>query len=113
MTMIYVVMWEEGEYSDRTTGVECAFFDEEKAKQYVLDADAKARIYVEWESRLEKHKKSLGYSGVLFRNGVTTDEQVKDRDATLAAIMAFALEKAGPRPEGADRGYWYEMAEIE
>ncbi len=46
---IYVVMGSTGEYSDQTEWPVCAYMDEKKAEERVLEASAISRMIFQWE----------------------------------------------------------------
>jgi hypothetical protein len=92
MKNVYVVLGEQGEYSDRSVWVSGVFASKEEAQQSIVERMAKRRDYLNWTSEFNRRRspRPFGY----FKFPLSPAQQVEWDGIEEAALLGMR-----PKPE--------------
>lgn len=96
---LYVVLGEEGEYSERMVWVSGVFLTEEEAQAKILERSAVHRSWREWQSRYYKSIAPLNDAWIDQNPGKWLGREGAE---TMRRHESQAREMAGPEPERED-----------
>lgn len=113
--MVWVVLGENGEYSDRSVFVSGVFATEPEAQNAVVIRSAVARAWSEWKDRFDSKRAEI-FKDDPYRFDLKhiaagkTWDQVEEQEADIMRVLS---EIIGPEPEY-ERGesFWIVEAEI-